>query len=105
MNYIPPEDANSPKEHLFLIKVLVHGSEDTLALALIKYDDTFTLGLRWNGDKDRPAGYPQSYGHPSWFVVEEGFFAEQIVSGLKPVDQAFVRNFIAKPKVPPPCPD
>jgi len=27
------------------------------------------LGIRWNGDSD--IGYPNTYGHPSWFVIPD----------------------------------
>ncbi len=29
------------------------------------------LGMRWDGNADGDAGYPKTFGHPVWFIIED----------------------------------
>gem|GEM_PF-4586702 len=80
-----------------MIKVLIPGSEGTMALAIGIWDGKPTLAQRWNGNDDEgPTGCPQAYGNPYWFIVESGFFTDAIVDKLSPEQQTFVRTIIPK---------
>jgi hypothetical protein len=68
-----------------------------MAIALGKWDGVDVIGLRWNGDDDRPIGNPQSRGLATWFIVEAGRYTDAIIEALP--DEAarkLVRQFIPK---------
>jgi len=96
MAYIPPEHATSPRLSWSIIKVLVAGASEGMAIALGKWEDNPVIGLRWNGSEESPVGHPQSRGLPTWFIVERGPFTEAIVEALPLSEKELVRNFIPK---------
>jgi len=75
-----PQDVTSPKQHLASHQVIYDGGEDEWSVAKILWRDdwneatTTGIGIRWNG-KDDGLGQPQSSGHPTWFVLPEGFIS------------------------------
>jgi hypothetical protein len=91
---IAPEDATSPKRNWSIIKILDKGEEESMAVALGKWNGVPVIGLRWNGTAENPIGNPQSRGLATWFVLEQGRYTEAIISSLPLATQKLVREFI-----------
>jgi len=96
MSYVLPEEAISPKLNWGIIKVLVPGGPESMAIALGRWDGVPVIALRWNGTDDRPIGHPQSRGLATWFVVERGDYTEAIIEALPLEENVLVRSFITK---------
>ena len=97
-SYTPPDKVYSPRRIWSLITVLDHGSEQSMAVALGKWDDIPVIALRWNGTEENPIGSPQSRGIPTWFIVERGKYTEAIINSLPADQQTLVRTFISVPE-------
>lgn len=75
MSYVKPEDVKAPKGWLADPKILHNAGEWSLAeFTWDSNEEEKSLGLRWNGSNDESShisSFPQSSGHPVWFVVPE----------------------------------
>ena len=94
--YPQPEDVTSPRQHWSLIKVLFKGDPYDYSIALGRWDDKPTLGIRWNANEDRPVGTPSSRGLPVWFIVPERLVDGIIDSLEDPEMRQFARHLIPK---------
>ncbi|MDD3289254.1 MAG: hypothetical protein PHX43_09695 [Alphaproteobacteria bacterium] len=68
--YISPADVISPKTSWRLIDVIIDRGEGDCAYALGMWEKRRCVGFRWNGNKERPLGNPQSRGLPTWTVLD-----------------------------------
>lgn len=72
MGYIDPATVVSPKNRWKLGRVLCNAGQGGWSLAEGWWDESPTLGIRWNGDDDSGSpGNPQSHGNPTWFILPE----------------------------------
>ena len=75
MNYTNPNMVRSPKNMIRNLNVIYDGGENSWSLASLNWDDTPSLGIRWNGNEEN-VGTPQSRGIPTWFILPEELHAE-----------------------------
>jgi hypothetical protein len=68
MQYTKPQTVLSPKVAVSNLRPIYDGGPDSWAAALMDYEQEPSVGVRWNGEGDRP-GNPQSRGLPTWFVM------------------------------------
>jgi|GEM_PF-76280 len=81
-SYKNPKFINSPKGVVEVVEVIYDGKDDpAYSLAIIKWENTYKLGIRWNiaysewddyrkqNGQDECIGNPQSRGIPTWFVL------------------------------------
>ena len=71
MRYIKPDKVIYPKKRWKLDHVLYPGKEGSWAAAEGKWDGNEALAIRWNGEKGKKLGQPQSSGYPTWFIVPD----------------------------------
>ena len=85
-SYKNPKFINSPKGVVEVVEVIYDGKDDpAYSLAIIKWENTYKLGIRWNiaysewddyrkqNGQDECIGNPQSRGIPTWFVLPDLF--------------------------------
>ncbi|WP_245809108.1 hypothetical protein [Acinetobacter populi] len=90
-NCVNPYDVVTPRKNITAIHVIYDGGENSFSLAKLKWKSEETnliedkLGLRWNGTKQSPKGFPTAMGNPSWFIVPAKL--EQVLK-----DKAFELN-------------
>ena len=79
-NYQNPALVKSPKHCLANLKVVFDGMAENWgeesenqgwSLAEFDWYGKPSMGIRWNGNEERPAGLPQSRGIPTWFVLPQ----------------------------------
>lgn len=72
MAYQNPALVKSPKNCLSDLKVIYDGKEENeeayandggWSLASLKWYGNLSMGVRWNGNEERPVGIPQSRGY------------------------------------------
>ncbi len=83
-NYFNPSGIKCPQDYVKDVKVLYDGTANNgedYSIALLKWKDEWTLGIRWNRSMREeldPAkisgtkmciGIPISFSHPVWFVI------------------------------------
>lgn len=95
MSYITPDKVTSPRRSWSLIRVLETGDApdsngERVAIAIGKWDGHPVLGMRWNGDEERPIGTPQSRGLPTWFIIPRRLH-DAVIETLSKDDQKMVR--------------
>lgn len=85
MNYVKPQDVDSPRSRWRLRRVLFDGGERSWSAAEGQWDNdglwNEVLAIRWNGSGGAEIGNPQSRGLATWFIVPdelEGAFREAI---------------------------
>lgn len=72
--YVLPQDVISPQRHMRVIEILIDGGEEracSYALQLWTEEGKHSIGVRWNGDGERPNGTPNISGHACWLVLDE----------------------------------
>jgi len=94
-NYITPDKVTSPRRMWSLTRVLEFGEHpdshgDRVAIAIGRWEGSPCLGMRWNGDADRPIGTPQSRGLPTWFIIPKRLH-DGVIATLSTDDQKMVR--------------
>ncbi|MDE2149199.1 MAG: hypothetical protein KGJ55_05065 [Gammaproteobacteria bacterium] len=82
MPYPDPSHVLTPRSRIRNVQVLYDGGEGEWSLAQLEWDNTTTLGIRWNGDADTPIGNPQSCGHPTCCILPEAL-ASTIKAAVK----------------------
>ena len=92
LDYVKPKNVTSPMDYVQEVTPIFDGTEknegkekskqfEDFSLAILKWQDEYTLGIRWNltmrEDKDHEKqsgqkqckGMPFSSAHPIWFVL------------------------------------
>lgn len=92
LDYVKPKNVTSPMDYVQEVTPIFDGTEknkgkekskqlEDFSLAILKWQDEYTLGIRWNltmrEDKDpekqsgqkQCKGMPFSSAHPIWFVL------------------------------------
>jgi hypothetical protein len=84
--YHDPNTVTAPQKFIKAVHVLYDGKEDGFSLAMIDWEGTDHIGIRWNvaakelndGDKQagkvRCEGSPSAKGIPSWFILPRELF-------------------------------
>jgi hypothetical protein len=75
MSYVEPASVLSPKSSVRSVDVIYttkNGGYGGWSVARIGWENTESVGIRWNGSDDTPGiGSPQSRGNPTWFILPE----------------------------------
>ena len=76
MSYINPSEVLSPRINISKVIPIIDNGENSWSAALVTWDHTPSIGLRWNGGdvegRTNPhPGTPQSRGLPTWFIIPE----------------------------------
>jgi len=50
--------------------ILYDNDEFSIAYGIWTDSGENCVAMRWNGDTDDEAGYPKTFGHPMWFIVD-----------------------------------
>ena len=100
-SYKNPKFINSPKGVVEVVEVIYDGKDDpAYSLAIIKWENTYKLGIRWNiaysewddyrkqNGQDECIGNPQSRGIPTWFVLpDDMMFGEKFSGAMQRLDE------------------
>jgi hypothetical protein len=113
--YELPEKVTSPKDYVQEVTPIFDGTKekknledvkknhehlDHFSLAILKWKDEYTLGIRWNltmreaNDPEKQngtktcKGIPVSFTHPVWFVLPKQLHESVLVSMKSLIDQA-----------------
>ena len=100
-SYKNPKFINSPKGVVEVVEVIYDGKDDpAYSLAIIKWENTYKLGIRWNiaysewddyrkqNGQDECIGNPQSRGIPTWFVLpDDMLFGEKFSGAMQRLDE------------------
>ena len=100
-SYKNPKFINSPKGVVEVVEVIYDGKDDpAYSLAIIKWENTYKLGIRWNiaysewddyrkqNGQDECIGNPQSRGIPTWFVLpDDMMFSEKFSGAMQRLDE------------------
>lgn len=62
-----PENVNP--RNFETLDVLYNNGEFSIAYGLWEGRNR-VLAMRWNGEDDNDAGYPKTFGHPMWFIID-----------------------------------
>lgn len=85
-HYHDPHTVTNPKKFIKKVSVLYNGKEDGFSLAIIDWEGTDHIGIRWNvaiKEQSDPAkqqglikcdGSPAAKGIPSWFILPRELF-------------------------------
>jgi hypothetical protein len=77
MAYIDPKDVISPQTAISRLQPVFDSGEWEFSVALLHWERTPSVGIRWNGGTKEEGrrglspGTPQSRGLPTWFVLPE----------------------------------
>jgi hypothetical protein len=54
------------------------------------------IAMRWNGNKEDDKGFPKTFGHPMWFIIDDDIKLSILKSlvGLKNSDDDKIQNAI-----------
>lgn len=70
MSYVEPTAVLSPRASVRSVEVIHSTGNGGWSLARIGWEDSQSIGIRWNGSSDEPGiGTPQSRGNPTWFIL------------------------------------
>lgn len=84
--YHDPSTVINPKKFIKKVTVLYDGKEEGFSLALIDWEGTDHIGIRWNvaikeqvdaekqAGRVKCAGAPSLHGVPSWFILPRELF-------------------------------
>jgi hypothetical protein len=69
--YHDPKSVLSPKGRVKSVEVVYDAGpvDFSWSVARLKWDDSYAVGIRWNGDSTSTKGLPQARGNSTWFVV------------------------------------
>lgn len=86
--YHDPKSVFSPKERVKSVEVIFDkGPVDrSWSVARLRWDDSFVVGIRWNGDGSSTTGLPQARGNPTWFVVPDEL-ADAVLNAARQSDR------------------
>ena len=88
--YHDPETVTNPKKFIKKVDVLYDGKEDGFSLAVINWEGTEHIGIRWNvaikeqDDMEKQTGKikcngsPSAQGIPSWFILPRELFNPEL---------------------------
>ncbi|WP_159648391.1 hypothetical protein [Erysipelothrix aquatica] len=76
MTYIKPQDVGGSATN---VRVLYDGGADGYAVAIINWKGSDVYAMRWNGDDNKPGGFPLFGKTSLWFVIPE----EIALDGIK----------------------
>jgi hypothetical protein len=72
MAYVEPASVLSPRASIRAVDVIYNTNGGGWSVARIRWEDSESLGIRWNGSDAAPGlGSPQSRGNPTWFILPE----------------------------------
>jgi hypothetical protein len=72
MAYVEPTTVLSPRSSIRSVDVIYNTNGGGWSVARIRWEDSESLGIRWNGSDDAPGlGSPQSRGNPTWFILPQ----------------------------------
>lgn len=72
MSYVEPASVLSPRASIRSVEVIYSTNNGGWSVAKIGWEDSESIGIRWNGSDDAPGiGSPQSRGNPTWFILPE----------------------------------
>lgn len=75
MPYIDPKTVITPKARIRDVRVVFDlgvQNEESWSVAELTWDESQTIGIRWNGDpRGKRKGTPVAHGYPTWFIVPE----------------------------------
>lgn len=89
MAYVDPSSVQSPRGLVEDIHVVYDKgpTEFSWSIARLKWDKKPAVGIRWNGDVDKPgSGQPQSRGNATWFIVPDEI-AGAVVAAASTLEQ------------------
>lgn len=75
-----PSRVISPRASIGRVEIVYNGGSGGWSVALLEYNGSDRIGIRWNGDGDDDIGNPQSRGRATWFILPpelEGMVREQ----------------------------
>lgn len=101
--YLKPAQVVSPKDKIRNIKPIVDRGEREHSLALLTWDNTNVLAIRWNGSDAHP-GNPQSHGLPTWFILPDelvlpilkAMYADENLIGGEDIDKDVAKEFVSE---------
>jgi hypothetical protein len=105
LNYVKPKKVASPMDYVQEVTPIFDGTEENerkekseqledFSLAILKWNDEYTLGIRWNftmREANDPAkqngtkickGIPVSFTHPVWLVLPK-LLHQSVLESLK----------------------
>jgi hypothetical protein len=72
MSYVEPAAVLSPRSSVRSVDVIYSTGNGGWSLARIGWENSQSVGIRWNGSYDEPGiGTPQSRGNPTWFILPD----------------------------------
>jgi len=72
--YVLPQDVISPRYRMHVIDILIDGGEERACSYALQHwieEDKYSIGVRWNGDEEKPNGTPNISGYACWLVLDE----------------------------------
>jgi hypothetical protein len=96
MPYVDPNTVQSPRGLVEDIHVVYDKGPTELSwsIAQLMWDKKPAVGIRWNGDVDKPgSGQPQSRGNATWFIVPSEI-ADALVETAKSLSKDEHRTLI-----------
>lgn len=89
--YVLPQDVISPRYRMELRDVLIDGGEEracSYALLFWTEEDKYSIGVRWNGDAEKPNGTPNISGYACWLVLDEMLWPAVLAAVAVPARRA-----------------
>ncbi len=71
MAYVEPATVLAPRSMVKSVDVLYNTGPGGWSVALLKWGDDETVGIRWNGEPGPGIGQPQARGFATWFVLPD----------------------------------
>ena len=65
-----PEPKDVTTSGIEVVEVLRDAGPNEWSIARLRKNYVTSLGIRWNGDGERP-GYPSARGYPVWFQIPD----------------------------------
>jgi hypothetical protein len=72
--YVLPQDVIAPRYRMHVIDILIDGGEERACSYALQHwieEDEYSIGVRWNGDEEKPNGTPNISGHACWLVLDK----------------------------------
>src|ERR1019366_4725314 len=89
MPYVDPNSGQSPRGLVEDIHVVYDKgpTQFSWSIAQLKWDKRPAVGIRWNGDIDKPgSGQPQSRGNATWFILPDEI-ADAVISAATALER------------------
>jgi hypothetical protein len=68
-SYCDPTTVHGPRDRVSNLHIVYDGGAGDFAVAQLDWDGEPVIGIRWNGDLEKPLGTPRSFGHPYWLIT------------------------------------